>query len=90
MFKSLFSKYFSVISLIILSSFLIMTVLQLLLFTRSVAEDKKELLLENVSSIATHTEYAATESTISGSGAVVYQLDQGGTVSHAGGHCRCH
>lgn len=34
MFKSLFSKYFSVISLIILSSFLIMTVLQLLLFTR--------------------------------------------------------
>ncbi len=77
MFKSLFSKYFSVISLIILSSFLIMTVLQLLLFTRSVAEDKKELLLENVSSIATHTEYAATESTISGSGAVVYQLDQG-------------
>lgn len=76
MFKSVFSKYFSVISLIILSSFLVMTVLQLLLFTRSMAAEKRDLLLENATSIADHTEITAAETVISKNGMVVYQLDQ--------------
>ncbi len=76
MFKSLFSKYFSVISLIILSSFLIMTCLQLVLFTRSIAEEKRVLLTENANNIANHTKLAASEAMVSMDGTVVYHLDQ--------------
>ncbi len=76
MFKSLFFKYFSVISLIVFSSFLIMTSLQLLLFTRSVAEDKRVLLTENAVDIADHTEMAASEAMIGPDGTVFYKLDQ--------------
>ena len=77
MFKSLFSKYFSVISLIIFFSFLVMTALQVLLFTRSIAEQKRLLLTENAQSIALHTERAASEATLGPDGTVIYQLDQG-------------
>ena len=47
MFKSVFSKYFTAISLIIVSGFLVMSGLQLVLFTRSLTEDKRVLLQEN-------------------------------------------
>ena len=76
MFKNVFSKYFSVISLIIVSSFLLMTLLQVLLFTGSIGEDKRTLLQENAHSIAHHTAIAATESQIGNNGTVIYQLDQ--------------
>lgn len=76
MFKSVFSKYFTAISLIIVSGFLIMSGLQIVLFTRSLTEDKRALLQENAESIAQHTEVSAIESHVIGGKEVVYVLDQ--------------
>lgn len=76
MFKSVFSKYFTAISLIIVSGFLVMSGLQLVLFTRSLTEDKRALLQENADSIARHTTVTAIESQMMVSGEVVYLLDQ--------------
>ena len=76
MFKSVFSKYFTAISLIIVSGFLIMSGLQIVLFTRSLTEDKRALLQENADSIAQHTEVSAIESHVIGGREVVYVLDQ--------------
>ncbi len=75
MFKSVFAKYFSIVSLIIVSSFFVMTVFQILLFTRSLAEDKEATLVENAISIAQHTETVATETAIIG-GTAYFQIDQ--------------
>lgn len=75
MYKSVFAKYFSVISLIIAVSFLMMSLLQAVLFTRSISTEKRELLLENAENIATHTERAATKSHIMANGAVSYEMD---------------
>ncbi len=75
MYKSVFTKYFSVISLIIAVSFLMMSLLQAVLFTRSISEEKRELLLENAENIANHTELAATQSYIRADGTVAYALD---------------
>ena len=76
MFKSVFSKYFTAISLIIVSGFLIMSGLQIVLFTRSLTEDKRALLQENADSIAQHTEVSAVESHVIGGKGIVYVLDQ--------------
>lgn len=76
MFKSVFSKYFSVIAMVVASGFLAMTLLQILLSTQALGEEKRVLLQENAASIAEHTAIAATESHISPSGQVVYHLDQ--------------
>lgn len=76
MFKSVFSKYFTAISLIIVSGFLIMSGLQIVLFTRSLTEDKRALLQENADSIAQHTEVSAVESYVVGGQGVVYVLNQ--------------
>lgn len=78
MFKSVFSKYFAVISLIIVTGFLLMMGLQTVLFTRSVAEEKRELLQENADNISRHTAIAATESVLDTNGTVNYHLDQNG------------
>ena len=78
MFKSVFSKYFVSISAIIMSSFLVMTTIQVLLFTRSVAQDKRTLLTENAGNIARHTAISAVESQTQGAGGVSYRLDQAG------------
>ncbi len=75
MFKSVFSKYFTAISLIIVAGFLVMSGLQIVLFTRSLTEDKRALLQENADSIARHTAVSAVESHIVG-GDVVYLLDK--------------
>lgn len=75
MYKSVFTKYFSVISFIIAVSFLMMSLLQAVLFTRSISEEKRTLLLENAENIATHTERAATQSHIMSDGTVAYELD---------------
>lgn len=75
MYKSVFAKYFSVISLIIAVSFLMMSLLQAVLFTRSISAEKRVLLVENAENIATHTERAATQSHIRPDGTVAYELD---------------
>lgn len=75
MYKSVFTKYFSIISLIIAVSFLMMSLLQAVLFTRSISVEKRELLLKNAENIANHTERAATQSHIVIAGNVSYELD---------------
>ena len=78
MFKSVFSKYFTAISLIIVSGFLVMSGLQIVLFTRSLTEDKRVLLQENAASIAHHTVVTSINSLVTTNGEVVYLLDQEG------------
>ncbi len=75
MFKSVFSKYYTIISLIILSGFLVMSGLQIILFTRSLTEDKRVLLQENADAIAQHTVVTALETHVGGR-EIVYVLDQ--------------
>ncbi len=75
MFKSVFSKYYTIISLIILSGFLVMSGLQIILFTRSLTEDKRVLLQENAAAIAQHTVVTAVETHVGGK-EIVYVLDQ--------------
>ena len=60
MFKSVFSKYLSVISLVIVVGFLAMTLLQVVFTTSALAQEKKELLTENAENIAQQTALAAT------------------------------
>ena len=50
MYKSVFSKYLSVISLVVVLGFLAMTMFQVFLTSKALAEDKRELLLENADS----------------------------------------
>ncbi len=76
MFKSVFSKYYTIISLIILSGFLVMSGLQIVLFTRSLTEDKRALLQENADSIAQHTVVTAVETHVVDAKGIVYVLDQ--------------
>ena len=76
MFKSVFSKYFSVIAMVVASGFLAMTLLQIILSTQALGEEKRVLLQENAASIADHTVIAATETHINDKGQVVYYLDQ--------------
>lgn len=76
MFKSVFSKYYSVVSAIVISCFLVMTGLQVLLFTRSVGEEKRILLVDNAASIARHTATQETDSFLTADGTVAYQMDQ--------------
>ncbi len=75
MYKSVFSKYLSVISLVVVLGFLSMTIIQAFLTAGALAEDKRELLQENAGNIAHHTVLAATETTLK-DGQVVYRLDQ--------------
>ncbi len=76
-FKSVFSKYFSVISLIVAAGFLVMNGFQLLLFTDSVASDKRKLLSENAHGIADHIETVAIDS-VPTENNVSYSLDPTG------------
>ncbi len=78
MFKSVFSKYFSTLTLIIVAGFLVMGGLQILLFSRSLAEDKRDLLQENAEAIAAHTATEVIESKLTPNGGVIYRLDQEG------------
>ena len=55
MFKSIFSKYFTVMSLIIIVSFAAMGGMQMLLTSRYWVSDKRELLGENAKKIAQQT-----------------------------------
>ena len=59
MYKSVFSKYLSIISLVVVLGFLAMMLFQLFLTANALAGEKKELLLENAESIARHTASSA-------------------------------
>lgn len=75
MYKSVFSKYLSVISLVVVLGFLSMTLLQIFLTADALAKDKKELLLKNAENIAGYTALSATASEIRGN-TVVYHLNE--------------
>ena len=55
MFKSIFSKYFTVMSLVIVVSFLAMGGMQLLFSTQYWMDEKRTLLIDNADDIAKHT-----------------------------------
>lgn len=74
MYKSVFSKYLSIISLVVVVGFLAMTIFQVLFTSNAMAEDKRELLLENAENIAQHTA-ASAHVVPNKNGETVYQLD---------------
>ena len=73
MYKSVFSKYLSIISLVVVLGFLAMTLFQVFLTSKALAEDKRELLLENAENIAQHT--ASSVRVSYNPDGVVYRLD---------------
>jgi len=75
MFKSVFSKYLLVISLVVVMGFFAMTLLQIFLAADALADEKKTLLSENAANIAHQTELSATVSHVRGN-TVVYELDE--------------
>lgn len=74
MYKSTFSKYLSIISLVVVLGFLAMTLFQLFLTANAMADEKRELLLENAESIARHTA-ASAEAVRGKDGDVAYRVD---------------
>ena len=56
MFKSIFSKYFTVMSLVIVVSFLAMGGMQLLFSTQYWMDEKRTLLIDNAEYSGKHTE----------------------------------
>lgn len=52
MYKSVFSKYLTIISLVVVLGFLAMTVLQVFLTTNALARDKRTLLTENATALS--------------------------------------
>ena len=75
MFKSVFSKYLSIISLVVLVGFLAMTLMQTVLTANALADEKQILLIENAENIARQTALTATATPTPGN-AVVYHLDE--------------
>ena len=75
MFKSVFFKYLSIISLVVLVGFLAMTLMQTVLTANALADEKQALLMENVENIARQTALSATATQMKGN-TVVYQLDE--------------
>ena len=75
MFKSVYSKYLSIISLVVLIGFLAMTLMQTILAANALADEKQMLLTENAESIAHHTALSATVTQMRDN-VVVYQLDE--------------
>jgi len=74
MYKSVFTKYLSVVTLVVVVGFLAMTLLQAFLSADALAEEKRQLLQENAYSIAHHTEVVAT-ATETVKGELVYRVD---------------
>ncbi len=75
MFKSIFSKYFTVISIIIVISFLAMQGAQLFLSSRYWLEEKHTVLEEHAVAIAEHTAGSVTP-IIAQNGVTVYQIEK--------------
>lgn len=59
MYKRVFSKYLTVISLVVVVGFLVMTAFQVVLTSQALAEDKRVLLMENAENIARYTAASA-------------------------------
>lgn len=76
MYKSTFSKYLSIISLVMVVGFLVLTLFQVFLTANALADNKRQLLQENVESIASHTASFANVA-LSPDGDIVYRLDRG-------------
>ena len=74
MYKSVFTKYLTVVTLVVVVGFLSMTLLQIFFSTRALAQDKQELLQENAENIARHTMLAATETKMN-NGELVYVIN---------------
>ena len=75
MFKSIFSKYFAVISSIIVVSFIAMQTAQLFLTSRYWLEEKHDMLAEHAQTIAEHT--ANSVIAIPSDGTPRYEIDKG-------------
>ena len=59
MYKSIFAKYLTFISLVVVVGFLVLTTFQVFLTSKALAEDKRTLLMENVENIAVYTSASA-------------------------------
>ena len=59
MYKSIFAKYLTFISLVVVVGFLVLTTFQVFLTSNALAEDKRALLMENVENIAVYTSASA-------------------------------
>lgn len=74
MYKSTFFKYMSIISLVVVLGFLSMTLLQVFLTADAIAEEKRELLMENAEGIANQTAASST-AMVGKDGEIIYRLD---------------
>ena len=75
MYKKVFAKYLSVISLVVVLGFLSMTMLQLFLTADALADQKKELLLENAQNLSRQTALSATATHVQDN-RVMYHLNE--------------
>ena len=75
MYKSVFSKYLTVISLVIVLGFFAMTLLQVFLAADALADEKQTLLTENAQTLSRQTSLSATATQIRGN-TVVYHLNE--------------
>lgn len=66
MYKSVFSKYLTVISLVVVLGFLAMTVLQVFLTTNAFARDKRVLLTENATALSRQAALTGTNTQVNG------------------------
>lgn len=75
MYKSVFSKYLTVISLVIVLGFLSMTLMQVFLTADALADENRTLLTENAQTLSRQTSLSATATQIRGN-TVVYHLNE--------------
>lgn len=74
MFKSIFSKYFTVMSLIIVVSYAALGGMQVLFSSQYWMDDKRALLQENARNIAQHTASSTVRVGINEAGGTTYQI----------------
>ncbi|MBQ9860504.1 MAG: HAMP domain-containing histidine kinase [Clostridia bacterium] len=74
MYKSVFKKYLTVLTLVVVIGFLSMTLLQAFLATGVLAEEKRQLLQENAQNIAHHTAMSAS-AVPTKDGSILYRVD---------------
>lgn len=74
MFKSVYSKYLSILSLLVVVGFLALMLTQTFLTANALADEKKVLLTENAENIARYTALSAATQVVGNT--VVYHLDE--------------
>ena len=74
MFKSVYSKYLSIISSLVVVGFLALMLMQTILTANALADEKQVLLSENAENIARYTALSAATQMVGNS--VVYHLDE--------------